>query len=538
MARYIFVTGGVVSSLGKGLASASLAYLLKSRGYKVRIRKMDPYLNVDPGTMSPYQHGEVYVTDDGAETDLDLGHYERFTGVTSKQSDNITSGKVYQKIINKERKGEYLGATVQVIPHVTNEIKNFISNDIVDEDFIICEIGGTIGDIESLPFIEAIRQFHNDHGHEKSLFMHVTLVPYIASSGELKTKPTQHSVKELRSLGIQPNLLLCRSDREIPNDERKKIGLFCNVKNDCVIQAINADTIYEVPINFQKEGLDLRVLEYFRLETKKKINLKMWSQVSKHVLEPDGSVKIGIVGKYTGLADAYKSLNEALSHGGIFNNVKVELNWIESEELNGKNILNKLSKCDGILVPGGFGERGAEGKILAIEHARKNNIPYFGICFGMQLAVIEMARNLLGIKDANSSEFTNCSNPIVGLMTEWTTSDNKTEMRSSESNLGGTMRLGSYDAKLKKGSKVHDIYNSELIKERHRHRYEVNNKYAGEFEQKGVIFSGYSPDGLLPEIVELKEHPWFIGVQYHPELKSKPFDPHPLFKSFIKAAKK
>ena len=538
MARFIFVTGGVVSSLGKGLASASLASLLQHHGYKVRIRKLDPYLNVDPGTMSPYQHGEVYVTDDGAETDLDLGHYERFTGVTSKQSDNITSGKVYQKIINKERKGEYLGATVQVIPHVTNEIKNFISNDIVDEDFIICEIGGTIGDIESLPFIEAIRQFHNDHGHENSLFMHVTLVPYIASSGELKTKPTQHSVKELRSLGIQPNLLLCRSDREIPNDERKKIGLFCNVKNDCVIQAINADTIYEVPINFQKEGLDLRVLEYFRLETKKKINLKMWSQVSKHVLEPDGSVKIGIVGKYTGLADAYKSLNEALSHGGIFNNVKVELNWIESEELNGKNILNKLSKCDGILVPGGFGERGAEGKILAIEHARKNNIPYFGICFGMQLAVIEMARNLLGIKDANSSEFTNCSNPIVGLMTEWTTSDNKTEMRSSESNLGGTMRLGSYDAKLKKGSKVHDIYNSELIKERHRHRYEVNNKYAREFEQKGVIFSGYSPDGLLPEIVELKDHPWFIGVQYHPELKSKPFDPHPLFKSFIKAAKK
>ena len=538
MARFIFVTGGVVSSLGKGLASASLASLLQHHGYKVRIRKLDPYLNVDPGTMSPYQHGEVYVTDDGAETDLDLGHYERFTGVISKQSDNITSGKVYQKIINKERKGEYLGATVQVIPHVTNEIKNFISNDIVDEDFIICDIGGTIGDIESLPFIEAIRKFHNDHGHENSLFMHVTLVPYIASSGELKTKPTQHSVKELRSLGIQPNLLLCRSDREIPNDERKKIGLFCNVKNDCVIQAINADTIYEVPINFQKEGLDLRVLEYFRLETKKKINLKMWSQVSKHVLEPDGRVKIGIVGKYTGLADAYKSLNEALSHGGIYNNVKVELNWIESEELNSENILNKLSKCDGILVPGGFGERGADGKILAIEHARKNNIPYFGICFGMQLAVIEMARNLLGIKDANSSEFTNCSNPIVGLMTEWTTSDNKTEMRSSESNLGGTMRLGSYDAKLKKGSKVHDIYNSELIKERHRHRYEVNNKYAREFEQKGVIFSGYSPDGLLPEIVELKDHPWFIGVQYHPELKSKPFDPHPLFKSFIKAAKK
>ena len=536
MARYIFVTGGVVSSLGKGLASASLASLLQHHGYKVRIRKLDPYLNVDPGTMSPYQHGEVYVTDDGAETDLDLGHYERFTGVTSKQSDNITSGRVYQKIINKERKGEYLGATVQVIPHVTNEIKAFISNDIHDEDFVICEIGGTIGDIESLPFIEAIRQFHNDNDRLNSLFLHVTLVPYIDSSGELKTKPTQHSVKELRSLGIQPNILICRSDRKIPKEERKKIGLFCNVSQDCVIQAINADTIYEVPMNLKNEGLDKRVLDYFQLESKN-INLKMWSQVSKHVLEPDGEVTIGIVGKYTGLADAYKSLNEALSHGGIFNNVKVHLKWVESEELNESNIREKLTGCHGILVPGGFGERGAEGKILAINYARTANIPYFGICFGMQLAVIEMARNILGIKDANSSEFSNCSNSIVGLMTEWSNSQNKIEKRSENSDLGGTMRLGAYKAKLKKGSKVHDIYQSENITERHRHRYEVNNKFEEQFEKEGVFFSGYSPDGLLPETVEIKDHPWFIGVQFHPELKSKPFDPHPLFKSFINAAK-
>ena len=536
MARYIFVTGGVVSSLGKGLASASLASLLQHHGYKVRIRKLDPYLNVDPGTMSPYQHGEVYVTDDGAETDLDLGHYERFTGVTSKQSDNITSGRVYQKIINKERKGEYLGATVQVIPHVTNEIKAFISNDIHDEDFVICEIGGTIGDIESLPFIEAIRQFHNDNDRLNSLFLHVTLVPYIDSSGELKTKPTQHSVKELRSLGIQPNILLCRSDREIPKEERKKIGLFCNVSQDCVIQAINADTIYEVPMNLKNEGLDKRVLDYFQLESKN-IDLKMWSQVSKHVLEPDGEVTIGIVGKYTGLADAYKSLNEALSHGGIFNNVKVHLKWVESEELNESNIREKLTGCHGILVPGGFGERGAEGKILAINYARTANIPYFGICFGMQLAVIEMARNILGIEDANSSEFSNCSNSIVGLMTEWSNSQNKIEKRSENSDLGGTMRLGAYKAKLKKGSKVHDIYQSENITERHRHRYEVNSKFEEQFEKEGVLFSGYSPDGLLPETVEIKDHPWFIGVQFHPELKSKPFDPHPLFKSFINDAK-
>ena len=537
MARFIFVTGGVVSSLGKGLASASLASLLQHHGYKVRIRKLDPYLNVDPGTMSPYQHGEVYVTDDGAETDLDLGHYERFTGVTSKQSDNITSGRVYQKIINKERKGEYLGATVQVIPHVTNEIKKFISNDIKDEDFIICEIGGTIGDIESLPFIEAIRQFRNDNGHDSSMFIHVTLVPFISSSGELKTKPTQHSVKELRSLGIQPNILLCRSDRAIPEEERRKIALFCNVEPKNVIQALNADTIYEVPINLKNELLDIQVLEYFKLGHKNNVDLSMWSKVAECILEPKGEVTIGIVGKYTGLADAYKSLNEALSHGGIFNNVKVKLNWIESEELNGSNIENKLNNCHGILVPGGFGERGAEGKIAAIKYARENKFPYFGICFGMQLAVIEMARNILGIKEANSSEFADCKESIVGLMTEWSNVDNTTEKRTIESDLGGTMRLGAYEAKLKNNSKVRDIYGSELISERHRHRYEVNNNYAKDFESNGVHFSGYSPDGLLPEIVELKDHPWFIGVQFHPELKSKPFDPHPLFKSFIGAAK-
>lgn len=537
MARFIFVTGGVVSSLGKGLASASLASLLQHHGYKVRVRKLDPYLNVDPGTMSPYQHGEVYVTDDGAETDLDLGHYERFTGVISKQSDNITSGKVYQKIISKERKGEYLGATVQVIPHVTDEIKEFIGSDITDEDFLICEIGGTIGDIESLPFIEAIRQFHNDNGHENSLFMHVTLVPYIASSGELKTKPTQHSVKELRSLGIQPNILLCRADRKIPTNEKRKIGLFCNVDYKSVIQAINAESIYEVPINLNNEGLDKRVLEYFNLDFSKHIDLKMWSQVSKHILEPDGEVTIGIVGKYTGLADAYKSLNEALSHGGIFNNVKVNLKWIESEDLNSTNLVEKLSLCNGILVPGGFGERGSEGKILAINYARINCIPYFGICFGMQLAVIEMARNILKIKNASSSEFGNCQNSIVGLMREWTTYDNKIEKRNPNGDMGGTMRLGAYDAKIKTDTKVYNIYKTEVISERHRHRYEVNNSFEKDLNNEGVIFSGYSPDGVLPEIVEIKDHPWFIGVQFHPELKSKPFDPHPLFKSFIGAAK-
>jgi|TARA_B110000259_G_scaffold186777_1_gene238873 CTP synthase len=535
MARFIFVTGGVVSSLGKGLAAASLASLLQHHGYKVRIRKLDPYLNVDPGTMSPYEHGEVYVTDDGAETDLDLGHYERFTGVSSKKSDNITSGRVYQDIIKRERKGEYLGGTVQVVPHVTNEIKKFINNDLSGEDFIICEIGGTIGDIESLPFIEAIRQFHYENDTSMSMFIHVTLVPYIASSGELKTKPTQHSVKELRSLGIQPNILLCRADREIPLDQRDKIALFCNVKKNNVIQAINAPTIYEVPINFYNEGLDKRVLEYFSLDVKKSIDLKMWKNVSDSVLNPKGEVNISIVGKYTGLADAYKSLNEALSHGGIYNRVKVKINWIESEDINESNVSKLLSNSNGVLVPGGFGQRGSEGKILAIKFARENNIPYFGICFGMQMAAIEAARNLLNIKDASSSEFGKTKSPVVGLMTEWS-KENTVEKRQSNSDLGGTMRLGSYNAIISKGSKAREIYESDTIDERHRHRYEVNSNFCEPLLKKGIIFSGFSPDGLLPEILEIPSHPWFIGVQFHPELKSKPFEPHPLFKSFIGAA--
>ena len=537
MARFIFVTGGVVSSLGKGLAAASLASLLQHHGYKVRIRKLDPYLNVDPGTMSPYQHGEVYVTDDGAETDLDLGHYERFTGVTSKKSDNITSGRVYQDIIKRERKGEYLGGTVQVIPHVTNEIKKFIDNDLNGEDFIICEIGGTIGDIESLPFIEAIRQFHYENDTSMSMFIHVTLVPYIASSGELKTKPTQHSVKELRSLGIQPNILLCRADREIPKDERDKIALFCNVSKENVIQAINAPTIYEVPINFMNEGLDKRVLEYFNLETSKAIDLKMWKNVAEYILKPEGEVNINIVGKYTGLADAYKSLNEALSHGGISNKIKVKINWIESEDLTLTNLENKLSKSDGILVPGGFGKRGSEGKILAIKYARENDIPYFGICFGMQLAAIEAVRNILNINDASSSEFGDSNSSVVGLMTEWA-KENQLEIRGIDSDLGGTMRLGAFDAIIEPNTKAFEIYGDKNISERHRHRYEVNNNYCKPLKEKGVVFSAFSPDGLLPEILEIPSHPWFVGVQFHPELKSKPFEPHPLFKSFIGAALK
>ena len=537
MARFIFVTGGVVSSLGKGLAAASLASLLQHHGYKVRIRKLDPYLNVDPGTMSPYQHGEVYVTDDGAETDLDLGHYERFTGVTSKKSDNITSGRVYQDIIKRERKGEYLGGTVQVIPHVTNEIKKFIDNDLNGEDFIICEIGGTIGDIESLPFIEAIRQFHYENDTSMSMFIHVTLVPYIASSGELKTKPTQHSVKELRSLGIQPNILLCRADREIPKEERDKIALFCNVSKDNVIQAINAPTIYEVPINFMNEGLDKRVLEYFNLKTDKTLDLKMWKNVAEFILKPEGEVNINIVGKYTGLADAYKSLNEALSHGGISNKIKVKINWIESEDLTISNLDNKLSQSDGILVPGGFGKRGSEGKILAIKYARENNIPYFGICFGMQLAAIEAVRNILNIDDASSSEFGDTNSSVVGLMTEWAKEDQLVK-RGIDSDLGGTMRLGAFDAIVKPDTKAFEIYGDKNISERHRHRYEVNNNYCAPLKEKGIIFSAFSPDGLLPEILEIPSHPWFVGVQFHPELKSRPFEPHPLFKSFIGAALK
>ena len=534
MARFIFITGGVVSSLGKGLSASSLASLLQSWGYKVRLRKLDPYLNVDPGTMNPLQHGEVYVTDDGAETDLDLGHYERFTGVISKKNDNVTSGQIYQKIISKERNGDFLGATVQVIPHVTKEIKNFILSDITDEDFVLCEIGGTVGDIESLPFLEAIRQLGNDLGRANSLYIHLTLVPYIKSAGELKTKPTQHSVKELRSIGIQPDILICRSDKQISTGEREKIALFCNVSKEKVIQALNADTIYQVPINFHQEGLDTEVLKSFNLNYKKKINLSRWKNITDAILNPDGEVKIGIIGKYTSLKDSYKSLSEALVHGGISNQVKVNLEWIDSDIIETSNITNKLGHVNGVLVPGGFGERGTNGKIMAANFARVNKIPYFGICFGMQMAILEAARHLAGIVDASSSEFSSCTTAVVGLMTEWMRED-QIQKRSKNGQMGGTMRLGAYDAVLQPGSKIAKIYKCLKISERHRHRYEVNIKYREVLENKGLIFSGLSPDNLLPEVIEYKNHPWYIGVQYHPELKSKPFEPHPLFSSYIKA---
>ena len=536
MAQYIFVTGGVVSSLGKGLTSASLASLLQLRGFKVRIRKLDPYLNVDPGTMNPFQHGEVFVTDDGAETDLDLGHYERFTDISATKSDNITSGSIYSDIIKKERKGDFLGGTVQVIPHVTNHIKKFISHNVNDEDFIICEIGGTVGDIESLPFLEAIRQFSNEIGKKNSLFIHLTLVPYMKASGELKTKPTQHSVKELRSIGIQPDIIICRTERNIPIPERKKISLFCNVKIENVIQTIDVKTIYEAPISFNKEKLDQRVLEYFKIKYKKSINLKKWKKITNILLNSKKTVNIGIIGKYVNLKDAYKSLDEALAHGGISNKIKVNLTRIESDKLLPKSLNNIISGLSGILIPGGFGKRGTEGKIEAIKYARTNNVPFFGICFGMQMAIIEVARNLLKINNASSSEFGNSCTPVVGLLNEW--KKGKKMIKGSEKNLGGTMRLGLYDAVISKNTNIYKIYKTNKIKERHRHRYEVNINYKEAFEKKGLIFSALSPDGLLPEIVELKNHPWFIGVQFHPELKSKPFDPHPLFVSFIKAAVK
>ena len=536
MARYVFVTGGVVSSLGKGLSSASLASLLQLRGFKVRIRKLDPYLNVDPGTMNPFQHGEVFVTDDGAETDLDIGHYERFTDISATRSDNITTGGIYSHIIKKERKGDYLGGTVQVVPHVTDRIKKFISHDVKNEDFVICEIGGTVGDIESLPFLEAIRQFSNDIGKKNSLFIHLTLVPYLKASGELKTKPTQHSVKELRSLGIQPDIIICRSEREIPKTERKKISLFCNVAIENVIETVDVRTIYEAPISFHKEKLDERVLSYFNVKTKKSPNLKKWKNITYKVLNPKKDVSIGIIGKYVNLKDAYKSLDEALIHGGISNNVKVNLKRIDSENLKPENVKPLLRKVSGILIPGGFGKRGSEGKIAAIKYARLNNIPFFGICFGMQMAIIEAARNLLKIKNASTSEFGNKCTPVIGLLEEWQ-KGNKI-FKGSEKNLGGTMRLGLYEAKLKKNSFISKIYSSNKIKERHRHRYEVNLRYKEKFEKKGLIFSGLSPDGSLPEIIELQNHPWFIGVQFHPEFKSRPFTPHPLFASFIKAAVK
>jgi CTP synthase len=537
MARYIFITGGVVSSLGKGLMAASLAALLQARGYKVRIRKFDPYLNVDPGTMSPYQHGEVYVTDDGAETDLDLGHYERFTGVSAKQSDNVTSGRIYRDIIAKERRGDYLGATVQVIPHVTNEIKEFAQTDIDDLDFVLCEIGGTVGDIESLPFIEAIRQMRNDLGRDQTVFVHVTLVPYIAAAGELKTKPTQHSVKELTALGVQPDILLCRCEHPLPEGERAKIAAFCNVRKEAVIPALDAKSIYAVPLQYHAEGLDYEVLRAFGITPGVAPDLRRWEDILDRQQNPEGEVTIGVVGKYVGLADAYKSLNEALAHGGFANRVKVNVKWIDAElfEKEDGDIAAALEPMDAILVPGGFGERGSEGKIAAVRFARERKVPFFGICLGMQMACIEAARNTAGISEASSTEFGPTNEPVVGIITEWMTQEGL-QTREAGGDLGGTMRLGAYDACLTGNSHISAIYCDTTISERHRHRYEVNGAYKEPLEKAGLLFSGMSPDGLLPEIVERPDHPWFIGVQFHPELKSRPFDPHPLFASFIAAA--
>jgi len=534
MSRFIFITGGVVSSLGKGLSSAALGALLQARGFKVRLRKLDPYLNVDPGTMSPYQHGEVYVTDDGAETDLDLGHYERFTGVSCRKTDSVTTGKIYSNVIAKERRGDYLGATIQVIPHVTDAIKEWIRADLGDEDFVLCEIGGTVGDIESLPFLEAIRQLGNELGPQRSMFVHLTLVPYIPAAGELKTKPTQHSVKELQAVGIQPNLLLCRSDREIPADSRRKIAQFCNVRPSAVIQALDVDTIYAVPLAYHAEGYDGEVCRHFGIDTPEP-DLSKWQTIVDRIRSPEGEVQIAIVGKYTSLLDAYKSLAEALRHGGITNNVRVKLNWIDSEIFEREDTVQHLEGVHGILVPGGFGERGSEGKIQAARFARERKIPYFGICFGMQMAVIEAARNLAGVKKAGSTEFGPCEEPVVGLMTEWVRG-NVLEKRKADGDLGGTMRLGAYECLLQANSAVKGIYARPEISERHRHRYEVNINYKDRLEQVGLRFSGMSPDGILPEIVEIPDHPWFIGVQFHPELKSRVFEPHPLFVSFIGAA--
>ncbi len=535
MARYIFITGGVVSSLGKGLASAALGALLQARGYSVRLRKLDPYLNVDPGTMSPYQHGEVFVTDDGAETDLDLGHYERFTGRAATQADNITTGRIYQDIIAKERRGDYLGATVQVIPHVTDAIKAFIADGNDDYDFVLCEVGGTVGDIEGLPFFEAIRQFGQEAPRGQCIYLHLTLLPWIPAAGELKTKPTQHSVKELRSIGIQPDVLMCRADREIPENERRKIALFCNVRPGAVIQALDVKTIYEVPLAYHREGLDDEILAAFGIEGAPAPKLDMWNDIVSRIKEPEGEVTIAVVGKYTGLLDAYKSLNEALVHGGIANKVKVNIEWIESEVFEAEDPTPLLEHVHGILVPGGFGERGVEGKIAAVTFARERNVPYFGICLGMQMACIETARSLAGISAASSTEFGETKEPVVGLMTEWMRG-NELEQRANEGDLGGTMRLGAYAARLEPGSRVAGIYGGEEISERHRHRYEVNTRYRDKLEDAGLSFSGTSPDGLLPEIVEIPGHAWFVGVQYHPELKSRPFEPHPLFASFIEAA--
>ncbi|MDB5563015.1 MAG: synthase [Hyphomicrobiales bacterium] len=535
MARYVFITGGVVSSLGKGLASAALGAVLQARGYKVRLRKLDPYLNVDPGTMSPTQHGEVFVTDDGAETDLDLGHYERFTGRSANKRDNITTGRIYSDIIAKERRGDFLGATVQVIPHVTDAIKNFVIEGNDDFDFVLVEIGGTVGDIEGLPFFEAIRQLGNELPRHHAVYVHLTLMPYIPSAGELKTKPTQHSVKELRSIGIAPDILLVRCDRPIPESEKKKLSLFCNVRESAVIQALDVSSIYDVPIAYHEEGLDREVLAAFGISDAPYPDLSAWNEVSSRMHNPEGEVNIAIVGKYTGLKDAYKSLTEALTHGGIANRVKVNLQWIDSEIFERDDPAPYLEHIDGILVPGGFGERGSGGKIQAARFARLRSVPYFGICFGMQMACIEAARNTAGIKAANSTEFGPTKEPIVGMMTEWV-KGNETQTRDAGTDLGGTMRLGAYPAQLTRGSRVADIYGTTHITERHRHRYEVNMEYRKLLEKNGLLFSGVSPDGRLPEIVERTDHPWFIGVQFHPELKSRPFEPHPLFASFIAAA--
>ncbi|MBS7545480.1 CTP synthase [Ancylobacter oerskovii] len=535
MARYIFITGGVVSSLGKGLASAALGALLQARGYKTRLRKLDPYLNVDPGTMSPYQHGEVFVTDDGAETDLDLGHYERFTGRSANKQDNITTGRIYQEILTKERRGDYLGATVQVIPHVTNAIKDFILSGNEGYDFVLVEIGGTVGDIEAMPFLETIRQVGQELPRKHCIYVHLTLLPYIPSAGELKTKPTQHSVKELRALGIAPDILLCRTDREIPREERRKLGLFCNVRESAVIEARDADNIYAVPSLYHEAGLDTEVLAAFGIEPAPEPDLTRWHRIESGIRNPEGAVTIAIVGKYTGLKDAYKSLIEALAHGGIANNVRVNLDWIESEIFEREDPAPFLEHVHGILVPGGFGQRGAEGKIRAAQFARERKVPYLGICFGMQMAVIEATRNLAGITEANSTEFGPTSEPVVGLLTEWLRG-NELEKRGLDTDLGGTMRLGAYPAALAEGSRVAQVYGATEISERHRHRYEVNLRYRERLEACGMLFSGTSPDGLLPEIIEYPDHPWFIGVQYHPELKSRPFQPHPLFASFIGAA--
>jgi len=540
MARFIFITGGVVSSLGKGLASASLGALLQARGYKVRLRKLDPYLNVDPGTMNPNQHGEVFVTDDGAETDLDLGHYERFTGVNARRSDSVTTGQIYSTLLTKERRGDYLGGTVQVIPHVTDLIKEFVLKDTDQEDFVLCEIGGTVGDIEGLPFLEAIRQLGYELGRERVMYIHLTLVPYIAAAKELKTKPTQHSVKELRSIGIQPDILLCRADREIPLSERRKIALFCNIREDAVIQALDVSSIYEVPKRYSEQGFDRQVLKCFGIEDKGAPDLTKWEDILKRIQQPKGEVTIAIVGKYTGIGDAYKSLSEALDHAGIANQLRVHVRWIDAAGFEKEDVAQALSDADAILVPGGFGERGVSGKLAAITYARENKKPYLGICFGMQLAVIEFARNVLGMKDAASTEFVphqdkNDIGPLVGLMTEWLRG-NVLETRRQDGDLGGTMRLGAYECDIAKGSLAEEIYGAKQISERHRHRYEVNIQYRDAFEKAKMIFSGVSPGGNLPEIVEMKDHPWFVGVQFHPELKSRPFAPHPLFASFVKAA--